>query len=244
MPNFGSRYDIYSLPRDNVLQLAEAWSMVSKGSIHNVFRLCMDVQKNKVPGCFVECGTWRGGCVIVMAYAAVQFTIANGEDASRNLRRKVWGFDSFEGLPKVTEKDGNPGQYTEGSLAVSIESVDHAIYWTFRLRRENVYLVKGWFNTTLPRCKDDMGPIAVLRLDGDWYQSTMDTLTNLYDQVSVGGYVIIDDYGAWPGCRKATNEFFMSRGWLPEDFVTNHFAPWLDTVPEGGQFFQKTEERV
>lgn len=243
MPNFGPRHDIYSLPRDNVLQLAGGRSMVSKGSIRNVFSLCMDVQKNKVPGCFAETGIWQGGCVIVMAYAAVCFAIENGKKPDRNLWRKTWGFDSFEGLPKITEKDGNPG-YAEGALAVPIENVDHAIYWTFGLRRENVFLVKGWFHTTLPRCKDDMGPIAVLRLDGDWYQSTMDTLTNLYDQVSVGGYIIIDDYGAWPGCRKATNEFLMSRGWLPEDFVTHHFAPWLEPVPEGGRFFQKTWERV
>lgn len=243
MPNFGPRHDIYSMERDEVLRYARGRSMVSKGSIRNVFDLCMDVQRNKVPGCFVETGLWRGGCLITMAYAAIRFAMVNGRNAEKGIRRKTWGFDSFEGLPDITEKDGNPS-YKKGSLAIPIENVDHACYWTFRLRRDNVFLVKGWFETTLPRCKDDIGPIAVLRLDGDWYQSTMDTLVNLYDQVSVGGWVIIDDYGAWPGCRKASNEFFKSKGWLPEDFIDHDFAPWLDQVPEGGKFFQKTQEWV
>lgn len=243
MPNFGIRHSIYSMERDEVLRYACGRSMVSMGSIHNVFDLCMDVQKNKVPGCFVETGIWQGGCVIAMAYAAIRFAIVSGQKGNGPLCRKTWGFDSFEGLPAITEEDGDPG-YKEGALAISIENVDSALYWTFRLRRDNVFLVKGWFDTTLPRCKDDMGPIAVLRLDGDWYKSTMDALVNLYDQVSVGGWVIIDDYCAWPGCRKAANDFFKSRGWLPEDFVNFHNAPWLDDIPTGGMLFQKTQERV
>lgn len=243
MPNFGTRLDIYSMDRDEVLRLAGGRSMVSRLSIRNVFDLCIDVQKNKVPGCFAETGIWRGGCAIAMAYAAIRFAAVNGKNGNGPLRRKTWGFDSFEGLPEITENDGNPG-YEAGALTESIESVDSAFYWTFGLRRENVFLVKGWFNTTLPRCKDDMGPIAVLRLDGDWYESTMDAFVNLYDQVSVGGWVIIDDYDAWPGCRKASNDFFKSRGWLPNDFVNYHFAPWLLDIKTGGHYFQKTQERV
>jgi len=74
-----------------------------------------------------------------------------------------------------------------------------------------VSLVKGWFQDTLPEYKDRMGAVALLRLDGDWYESTKCCLENLYDNVVPGGYVIIDDYGALTGCKEAVDDFLNER---------------------------------
>jgi hypothetical protein len=74
-----------------------------------------------------------------------------------------------------------------------------------------IHIRQGWFQETLPVAKHEIGPIAVLRLDGDWYDSTKVCLENLYDLVTVGGFVLIDDYGYWEGCRRAVDEFLASR---------------------------------
>ncbi|HUP59862.1 MAG TPA: TylF/MycF/NovP-related O-methyltransferase [Thermoanaerobaculia bacterium] len=79
-------------------------------------------------------------------------------------------------------------------------------------RVERVEIRKGWFQDTLPSAKHEIGSIAVLRLDGDWYESTRVCLDNLYDLVAPGGYVIIDDYNYWEGCKRAVDEFLAARG--------------------------------
>ena len=79
------------------------------------------------------------------------------------------------------------------------------------LDRNNIYMVKGWFHDTLPEYREKVGAIAVLRLDGDWYESTKCCLENLYDNAITGGYIIIDDYFTVPGCKKATDEFLKNR---------------------------------
>src|SRR5206468_5440405 len=71
---------------------------------------------------------------------------------------------------------------------------------------------KGWFESTVPRASGEIGPIAVLRLDGDWYESTKVCLENLYELISPGGIVILDDYDYWQGCRAAADEFLARRG--------------------------------
>ena len=76
---------------------------------------------------------------------------------------------------------------------------------------QNIVIKKGWFQDTLPRAKSEIGKVAILRLDGDWYESTKCCLDNLYENVSPGGYVIIDDYGYWEGCRQALDEFLHAR---------------------------------
>lgn len=76
----------------------------------------------------------------------------------------------------------------------------------------NVHLVRGWFEETLPKTKAMIGPIALLHIDADWYASTKMCLEELYAQVVEGGIVVIDDYGTWSGCKKATDEWAAARG--------------------------------
>ena len=127
--------------------------------------------------------------------------------------RKVWGFDSFEGLPPPNEdkypSDRGDQLHRFPQLAVSLEEVTD----NFRrvgLWSEQVRLVKGWFKDTVPAA--DVEKIAVLRLDGDLYESTIQVLEGFYPRLSVGGFCIIDDYGAMPSCRSAVGDFRRGHG--------------------------------
>ncbi len=149
-----------------------------------------------VDGCVVECGTWKGGMIAGIAKLL--------GDKEYHL------FDSFEGLPKANEIDGalalqyqqdkNNPNYHDNCKA-DVEFAQEAM----RLSgAKNFTIHKGWFSDTLPRFKK---PISVLRLDGDWYGSTAECLTNLFDLVVDGGLIIIDDYYAWEGCRRALHDY-------------------------------------
>ncbi len=172
--------------------------------LKNAYDLTSDIEKRKIEGSFVECGTYKGGCAALMGYMAKKY----GSD------RKTWYFDSFEGMPEPTEKDargagkkGDVNSIMGDVLKASVSDVEEIAFKILKLPRENNIIVKGWFKDTLPKYKDKIGKIALLRLDGDWYESTMTSLNELYNQVVVGGYVIIDDYGAWKGCKRAVHEF-------------------------------------
>ena len=114
-----------------------------------------------------------------------------------------------------------------GRFAASVKDVEGILFSRLKINRDSVHIVKGWFQDTLPAFKDEIGPIAILRLDGDWYESTKCCLEHLYEQVVPGGYVIIDDYGCWGGCRIATDEFLENTGLE------------LQVIDQKGRFFQK-----
>ena len=126
--------------------------------------------------------------------------------------RVVWACDSFEGMPKPNAVKYRADQGYDLSeveyLSVSLERVEDN-FRRFGLLDEQVRFVKGWFRDSLPNSK--IGRVAVLRLDGDLYESTMDSLTALYDRVSTGGFVIVDDYGDWPPCKQAVHDFRNAR---------------------------------
>jgi hypothetical protein len=132
----------------------------------------------------------------------------------------VWVADSFEGLPEPDAKRfpieaaAHHGAVMEKGyrhFAASLEDVQ-ANFAAFGLLDDRTRFLKGWFKDTLPSAPIER--LAVMRLDGDYYESTMDALTNLYDKLSIGGYAIIDDYGEddWTYCRRAVDEFRAERG--------------------------------
>ncbi len=184
------------------------YTMVSYRGLCNLYELAMLVEKNKMEGCFVECGVWRGGCAAVMAYVVRRF----------GSKRKIWLFDSFRGLPDPTENDG---QWVRDAAGGNMREIFTNINWCLASREDvihifsslglydtnNIMIVEGWFQDTLPEFKNKVGPIAILRLDCDWYESTKCCLGNLYNNVICGGYVILDDYGSNQGCKKAADEF-------------------------------------
>lgn len=197
-------------------------------ALESAFDVVAKAEEAKIEGALVECGVARGGCAAMMASASAHF----------GSNRKLWLFDSYEGLPAPTDddfKDGSVGRVVgplaEGMLVGTVEQVSELMFNTCAFSRDDVTLVKGWFQDTLPVTKDKIGGIAVLRLDGDWYESTKCCLENLYDQVATGGFVIIDDYATCYGCEKAVTEFFEAR----------HIDAELVPDGRGGAWFQKPQ---
>jgi hypothetical protein len=192
-------------------QEGAAISMLPLARLDNL-QLCIeDVVRQGIPGDLIETGVWRGGAAIFMR--AVLKTLGQ-------TRRVVWAADSFEGLPEP-----DAGKYPREAkayrsaamrkhyhhLAVGLEEVRRN-FAAYGMLDDGVRFLQGWFKDTLPTAPIER--LAVMRLDGDFYESTRDALINLYDKLSVGGYVIIDDYGedSWTYCRQAVDEFRQQRG--------------------------------
>lgn len=151
----------------------------------------------------VECGTWRGGVSFGMVDALPQV-------------KEFHFFDSYEGLPDATDLDGAEAirQQKEGELWFDNNSADYDRFMAdidgFGLSNRGISVHKGWFQDTLPDFRPER-PIGLLRLDGDWYDSTMCILDNLFDHVAPGGLLLIDDYYDWEGCTKAVHDFLSKR---------------------------------
>ncbi|NBF03406.1 macrocin O-methyltransferase [Pseudomonas sp. Fl5BN2] len=185
-----------------------AHTMIGGKRLGNVRTLVESVLGNHIEGDLVETGVWRGGACILMRAVLDAYCVTD---------RCVWLADSFEGLPPPNEElypaDQGDQFHTYKELAVSLEEVK-LNFSKYGLLDDQVKFLKGWFKDTLP--KAPIKKIALLRLDGDMYESTMDALTALYDKVSPGGYVIIDDYHVVEGCRLAVHDFLQERDLVPE----------------------------
>jgi O-methyltransferase len=176
----------------------EAETMVGIKRLDNLEVCITDVLRQRVPGDLIETGVWRGGASIFMRAVL---------KAYGDTQRTVWLADSFHGLPKP-----NPAKYPadvgdeswkNAALAIPVEEVK-ANFCKYGLLDEQVRFLVGWFRDTLPTAPIDK--LAVLRLDGDMYESTFDALTHLYPKLSHGGYAIIDDY-AFSGCQSAVEDY-------------------------------------
>jgi hypothetical protein len=159
---------------------------------------------NGVAGDLIETGVWRGGATIFMRAVLKAYGVTD---------RCVWVADSFEGLPRpdICKYPNDVGDtlHEARELAVSLEQVKEN-FDRYGLLDDQVRFLKGWFRDTLPVAPIER--LAVLRLDGDMYESTMDALVNLYPKLAKGGYVIVDDYGAIPACRQAVQDYRSSNG--------------------------------
>jgi O-methyltransferase len=180
-------------------------TMIGLKRLENVRYCVATVLTEGIPGDMIETGVWRGGASIMMRAVLEVY----GDPA-----RTVWCADSFEGLPAPDmeryPQDAGMDLHTYTELAISLEQVK-ANFQKYGLLDDRVRFLKGWFKDTLPQAPIEK--IAVLRLDGDLYASTMDALTNLYHKVSPGGFVIVDDYGIPEDtCRRAISDFRESKG--------------------------------
>jgi len=182
----------------------EAETMIGLRRLDNLQDCVIDVLRRGVPGDLIETGVWRGGATILMRGVL---------NAFGDTKRTVWVADSFKGLPKPDAKrwpqDQDDTFWTKGRLAVSPEEVK-ANFERYGLLDDQVRFLVGWFEDTLPAAPIER--LAVLRLDGDMYGSTMEALEALYPKLSPGGYVIVDDYGAIPTCKEAVSDFRASHG--------------------------------
>jgi O-methyltransferase len=180
-------------------------TLLGRRRLENVRRCAADVLAEGVPGDLIEAGVWRGGAALLM-----KAVLASHGD----LERRVWLADSFQGLP---EPDGDRYPADAGNvlwsdpfLAVPLETVK-ANFERYGLLDERVLFLEGWFKDTLPQLREET--FAVVRLDGDLYESTMDGLVNLYPALSPGGFLIVDDYGdrRW-GAHAAVDEYRAANG--------------------------------
>lgn len=217
------------LNRNKIILQILPYTMVGRSGILATYKIADTTEREKRSGSFVECGVAKGGCAAMMAM------IAKGGGSGRS----IWLFDSFEGLPAPTQddreeanryqrKDKSRSALLEGYCLGTYEQVSDLLFTRLGLPKDNIFMVKGWFQDTLPKYKEEIGEIAVLRIDADWYESTKCCLENLYDNVVAGGHIYIDDYGL-PGCKKAVDDFLKSRR-LKTTFI-------FDT--RGGIYFKK-----
>ena len=173
------------------------YSMVGLKRLDNLQACIEKALQDGVPGDFIETGVWRGGSCILMRAVLQIHQVSD---------RSVWVADSFEGLPPPSHEADR--KYVDLSddpyLKVSLEDVQ-SNFRRFGLLDEQVKFLKGWFKDTLGAAP--IKQLAVLRLDGDLYESTMDVLNALYHKVSKGGFVIVDDYHSWQTCKRAVDEF-------------------------------------
>jgi O-methyltransferase len=196
-----------------------AHSMMGRVRVDNL-QVALDlIRAENIPGDMIECGVWRGGGCIFMAGYLLAHNMSG---------RRVFVADSFEGLPVPThasdgELDLSKAKFPE--LAVSLDAVQ-GNFSVYGLEQPNVVFLKGWFKDTLPTAPVER--IALLRLDGDLYESTMDILLALYDRVVPGGVVIVDDYNYIAACKQAVADFFETRNLpLPEMIEIDWAGSWF-----------------
>ena len=194
----------------------KGYTMQTFASVYEMEDLIREADARKIPGAVVETGCWKGGLGAYMA----------------RFGREVWIFDSFEGLPELTQEDADlaASKHLALNTKTGYISVPEACVQEISAKLGvKPRVVKGWFDATLPASKAAIGPIAILRMDGDTYGSTMQTLDALYDSVSPGGMVVIDDYFDFEGCRHAIYDFFAKRG----------ISPAIHMYPYGRPYFCK-----
>lgn len=187
-----------------------AVTMLPMCRLNNLQSCVATIIREDIPGDLIETGVWRGGATIFMRGVLKAYGDQN---------RTVWVSDSFEGLPEPDKTrfpkeaafhDGRIMQQVYRRMAAALPQV-RANFEAYGLLDSQVQFLKGWFKDTLPTAPIEK--LALMRLDGDYYESTMDALTSLYDRLSCGGFVIVDDYGedAWTNCRQAVDEFRKKR---------------------------------
>jgi len=179
-------------------------TMIGLKRLENIEFCFREIIKNNIPGDFIETGVWRGGATIFMK---ALLKSANIND------RIVWVADSFQGLPKPNEElyeaDKGDLHHLSKELVIPLEVVKRN-FEKYDLLDDQVKFLKGWFKDTLPVAPIEK--LALVRLDGDMYESTMDGLVNLYPKLSVGGYLIVDDWGAVRACQQAVIDYRETNG--------------------------------
>jgi hypothetical protein len=201
---------------------SQAHTMIGDTRLRNIQALTDKIFEENIQGDFMETGAWRGGACIFMN------AILEANDV---LDRRVFVCDSFEGLPppdpKYSADNGDNHHKLNHFLAVSLEQVMEN-FGRYDLLNDRSVFVKGFFRDTMPALSNQVNKLALLRLDGDMYESTIDVLNHMYPKVSSGGYIIIDDWHL-PNCRAAILDYFKE----------NHLNPELVKIDAASIYWKK-----
>jgi O-methyltransferase len=206
-------FEAYDPQITEIIRRVRPYTMTSAARVAALCDAVTYVVKHDIPGSFVECGVWKGGSSMAMALRLLQLGRSD---------RDLYLFDTYEGMTAPTEADRSgtsgfaaatllksaPAKSKIAALA-PLEEVRRNLALT-RYPSELTHFIKGPVEETLTAC--GIGPIAVLRLDTDWYASTKHELACLFPSLSTGGVLILDDYGDWEGARRAADEYFGEAG--------------------------------
>eukprot|EP00930_Biecheleria_cincta_P050774 TRINITY_DN3594_c0_g1_i1.p1 TRINITY_DN3594_c0_g1~~TRINITY_DN3594_c0_g1_i1.p1 ORF type:complete len:299 (-),score=39.98 TRINITY_DN3594_c0_g1_i1:245-1141(-) len=215
-----------TLAFDEVRQLVSFWTLVPKERMRFVYDYIGLLNNKGIKGDIVECGVWKGGMTMAMIFANMQ----------HNLERKFFLLDTFEGLPKPDSAEDGPeekhiwAEVHAGNTEIQPDRRAEQGKWNYgpedvvrnnmlytQYPKDNIHFIRGKVEDTLRNSTHVLPDrIAVLRLDTDWYSSTLVELEVLYDRLVPGGLLFVDDYCAWAGSRKATEFFFTHRGMQEE----------------------------
>lgn len=213
--------DFLAIHKMRLIFRARPYTQSTYQKLSALYDAASGLEARCISGSFVECGVRNGGSAAVIAAIAAP-----------NSKRDLWLFDSWEGLPDPTgldiTDDGQPGH--RGQALGDLEQVRELLFSKMNLDPNKIHLEKGWFNQTIPAVKDNLGEIALLNLDCDWYESVKFCIEQLYPRVVKGGYVFIDDYYYWRGAKKAVDEF-----------IQRHPLVNLTRIDAPGVCFQKQE---
>ena len=208
-----------------MLKVKPQFTMVTNKNLLTLYKLVQEVNGKDLPGDIVECGVWNGGSAAVMS-------VANMDKIHSSNERIIWLFDSFQGLPPAGEKDGESERrnYFEGWNKGDIGKV-RQVFDKLGVSLAGVRIIPGWFDKTLKSAEVDR--IAILHIDADWYQSVKLVLDVFYDKVVHGGFIILNDYGAWSGCNRALADFLAERN--------IHDLDLKIVEPSTGAYFKKPD---
>lgn len=215
-----------------IVAAVSPYTMTSRERIFALREAVRYVAQNRIPGDIVECGVWKGGSMMAVALTLLEMSCGD---------RNLLLFDTFAGMPPPTEADRDfKGARAADLLATHdketsdvwaygpLEGVKRVLAGTgYDMSR--ISFVQGKVEETLPQSAPDR--IALLRLDTDWYESTRHELLHLYPRLSVGGVLIIDDYGYWEGARRAVDEYI----------AENRLKLLLNRIDETGRICVKVE---
>ena len=199
-----------------LISVISKYSMTPRIRIYNLLQALRHIKQKNIDGDFVECGVWRGGNIILFK----KFL----ENELKNSNKKIFAYDTYEGMNQPSEEDYNLTSKLSAKILLKKEKNKNSNIWGVSKIEDvkknisenveslnDINFIKGEVEQTLNNEKNLPLKISILRLDTDWYLSTKKELEVLYDRVSSGGIIIIDDYGHWNGSKKAVDEFFSNK---------------------------------
>lgn len=198
----------YEASTEKIITICKPYTMTARSNLNAIIEAVRYLDRNKINGALVECGVWRGGCVMAMAESHRLW--------SGQISREIYLYDTFEGMSKPTDLDIRDNGINAVDTFQEYELEDRKwCYASYEDVNENlkkldidlnkVRLIKGMVEDTIPLSTPES--IALLRLDTDWYESTKHCMEHLFPLLVKGGVLILDDYGTWEGAKQAVDEY-------------------------------------
>lgn len=200
-----------------IINAVKPFTLVGIKRIKCLYQLARKIQSEKIPGDIVECGVFNGGTAAILSCFSTH----------SRLKRTLWLFDSFKGMPQITENDDPEAKTYVGQVVGDLRKV-RLVLKLVDADMDHVRIMKGWFHETFP--KANISKIALLHIDADWYESVRLCLEKFYEDVVPGGFIVIDDYGHWSGCKKAVDNFFSDFGLSYKLHSVDYTARWFQKV--------------